>query len=528
MKYFTILLIFIFLSIGSSNAQENRCEKWDVIDIPFNSGQKVGNPFNVKFGAVFVHPSGKKIDIPGFYDGNNTWIIRFSPAITGKWEYETYSTMKPLAGKKGSIDAATCSKPGRHGAVLVDQQNLQRFRYEDGTVFFPMAFEIDWLFALDAGNKNDIPKTAQIVKHIADHNFNKVIMNVFAYDAAWGEREKVSAENYFAEPGIFPFGGTNEKPDHSELNVDFFRHFDRVMRHLHEKEIVSHLMVYVWNKSVSWAKPGTEEDNMYFEYVVKRYQAFPNLIWDISKEALAYGMDNMEYIIDRIERLKKTDGHQRLITVHDYTFCNAHPDLVDFISVQEWRPNLYDEMLGVAKKHTGKPVFNVEHGGYEQTMHSIFSGAYTDPETVLERSYQCLFAGTYTTYYWQNSSWYEVVYEPFLLPSEMQPHFNYYKILTEFFRKYDYNKLHPEQYFFSPYCLTDDNHFYLYLLPQGTYALQGMSPEKMKGKTVSVQWFNPLNGSYSAKEESKIEGWTSFVKPAHLQDSFAIAIFEIK
>lgn len=61
-----------------------------------------------------------------------------------------------------------------------------------------------------------------------------------------------------------------------------------------------------------------------FDYLVKRYQAFPNLIWDISKEALAYGMDDMDYIVERIDRLRKLDGHKRLVTVHDYNFYRNH------------------------------------------------------------------------------------------------------------------------------------------------------------------------------------------------------------
>jgi len=39
------------------------------------------------------------------------------------------------------------------------------------------------------------------------------------------------------------------------------------------------------------------EDNRYFDYVIKRYQAFPNIIWDVSKEALDYGRCDIPYIM---------------------------------------------------------------------------------------------------------------------------------------------------------------------------------------------------------------------------------------
>ena len=43
--------------------------------------------------------------------------------------------------------------------------------------------------------------------------------------------------------------------------------------------IAAHLMIYVWNKKVNWPEAETTADNMYFDYVIKRYQAFENVIW---------------------------------------------------------------------------------------------------------------------------------------------------------------------------------------------------------------------------------------------------------
>ncbi len=117
---------------------------------------------------------------------------------------------------------------------------------------------------------------------------------------------------------------------------------------------------------MNWPEPGSKEDNMYFDYVVKRYQAYPNLVWDISKEALAYGRDDLGYITERIDRLRKLDGHGRLVTVHDYGYCAKHPDKVDIISIQDWKANIYDATSRVVKRHPDKPVFNIEHGGYRK------------------------------------------------------------------------------------------------------------------------------------------------------------------
>lgn len=508
-------------------AQNYSAEKWQVIDMVFKSRKAVPEPLLTGFNVTLRHESGQILEIPGFWNGTNEFVIRFSPSLEGKWLYQIHSSIPGLSGKKGEILVTPATKPNRKGAVRVSADNRQRFVYEDGTTYFPMAFEIDWLFAIDALNKQDIPNTRQIVAALQKHKFNKVIMNVYAYDAGWGEREKIDPRYNFAAPEIFPFGGTNKEPDYTTLNIDFFKHLDRVLMHLHENEIVSHLMIYVWNKKVNWPKPGSAEDNLFFEYVVKRYQAFPNLIWDISKEALAYGMDDMDYIAERIDRLRKLDAYKRLVTVHDYSFCRAYPNKVDFVSIQEWRPNLYNEMIEVAGRHLDKPIFNVEHGGYEQTMHTIFHGAYVDPEVVLERTYTCLFAGTYSTYYWQNTSWYELVYDPFSLPAEKQPHFKYYKNLMDFFGKYDYNKLTAKQYFYSPYCLTDNKKLFIYLLPYGTYSLEGTPDIQVQQKQVEIQWFNPLTGEYTETVKRKMGSWTGISKPASMDSPFCLVVIKV-
>ncbi len=511
--------------------QNYTCEKWAVLDMVFTAGANTNNPLEAEFATELTHESGQTLNILGFYNDSKSWVIRFSPSIEGIWRYKTYSSVSSLAGLTGEVKVGPNTKTGRHGPIKISDKNKQRFEYEDGTSYFPLAFEIDWLFALDTENEQDIPKTRTIVRHLADYKFNKVIMNVFACDAGFGDKKSIDPKYNFAKPAVFPFGGTNEKPDHNTLNIDFFKHFDRVMACLDKNEIVSHLMIYVWNKKVNWPKPGSKQDDLYFDYVVKRYQAYPNLIWDISKEALAYGMDDMNYISERIDRLRKLDGHKRLVTVHDYQYCRSFPEKIDFISVQEWRPNLYNTLLDIAAKHPAKPVYNVEHGGYEKTMHSIFNGAYTDPVACLDRNYQCIFAGVYSTYYWQNAAWYELVYEPFALEPEKQPHFGYYRVLMEFFSGYDYNTLIPIQHSSSPYGLTNNKDTFLYYITRDTIALEGMAPPQTRGKKIEIKWFNPLTGEYSPKEVRTIGSspgaWIGIRKPAGITSPIAIVILKI-
>ena len=67
------------------------------------------------------------------------------------------------------------------------------------------------------------------------------------------------------------------------------------------------------------------------------------------------------------------------------------------------------------------PIFNIEHGGYEQSPYLTFTGDYQDPVVCLERNYQCIFAGSYSTYYWQGCSWDIVIHDISQLPEKVRP-----------------------------------------------------------------------------------------------------------
>ena len=527
-QHFLSLLIALTITTAMNAGDSYTVEKWQVLDLHFSVKKMPASPMDITFGAMIRHENGQILDVPGFYNDDRNWVIRFCPPEEGTWTYTTYASLKELTEKQGLIIVSASTKDNEHGPIVISAHDKTKLAYQDGSPYFLMAFELDWLFALDAENPNDIPRTREMVSHLTENAFNQVVMNVYAYDASWGDRASIAPEYNFAEPDVYPFLGSNQTPDHSHLNIDYFKRLDRVIAHLDSKEIIAHLMIYVWNKKVNWPDPGSKEDNMYFDYVVKRYQAFPNLVWDISKEALAYGRDDMGYITERIERLRRLDGHGRLVTVHDYGYCAAYPEKVDIISVQDWKANIYDATARIVKRHENMPVFNIEHGGYEKTMHSIFDGAYTDPLACLKRNYHIIFAGAYSTYYWQNSSWYEVVYKPFNLEKEKQPHFSYYKSMAQLFTDYDFNTLSPFHTSFHPYCLTDHKTRYLFYLMDGMISITGAMKE-LEGKEGIIKWFDPIKGTYfePVSNHVKMGPWLGLRKPDEIASSFCIAILEI-
>jgi hypothetical protein len=62
---------------------------------------------------------------------------------------------------------------------------------------------------------------------------------------------------------------------------------------------------------------------------------------------------------------------------------------------------------------------------------------------VFDQKLSMCFAGVYSSYYWQNTSWDIVIHDALNENSHFYPRFDYYKHLQSLFTKYDYNTLLP-------------------------------------------------------------------------------------
>jgi hypothetical protein len=511
------------------NAKNNTVtiQQYQPVDIVFNAPKSgAENPFDLTFGAIFTDDGKKTQAVNGFYNGENEYVLRFCPQKTGVYHYQTFSTSAKLSGLNGTVVAEKNSNANVHGIVQVAAEAPQKFVFQDGQPYFALDFELDWLFALDMNDKSGLPKTTEIIRSIKENGFNQIVMNVYAYDVSWKVADNVPSQYSYKKPSYSVFKDTNEQPDFTQLNVQFFKHFDRVVQLLNEQGIVAHIMIYVWNKKVNWPQMYSPEDNRYFDYIIKRYQAYPNIIWDVSKEALDYGRCDIPYINERIERIRRSDSYKHLVTVHDYEYCSREPDKVDFIAIQNWRSDLYSLSLEAYLKYPNKPIMNIEHGGYEEGPYSTFTGNYTNPEVCLERNYECIFAGVYSCYYWQNTSWDIVIYD-IMNPKQNlpKPRFEYYKYLQTLFTRYNFNNLTPykpklttnskmgnDNLSTSGYPLTDNKGLYLYFVPGANYSTNIVTPKPTSGK-IKASWFNIFTGETRDEPLSDWQLFRSYQSP---------------
>ena len=504
-----------------------KCRLWDTCDIDFICSSFEGNPYDIRLWGVFSCLKNGTRRIPGFYNGNGQWIIRFMPPSPGQWNFVTESDIPALNGKKGGVTTEADSW-GNRGRIIIRPKDPRHLAWENGEPYFLIGFEADWLGLIDLTEEsgNGIPHARRLIDEIAVNGFNHVIMNVYACDVPWDGIVGRNSPYDFSAPKMCPFGGDNDNPHYEELNPYFFSKLDQVVKYQREKGIICHLMIYVWNKKVNWPEQNSLPDRRYLDYIIARYQGFSNIIWDVSKEALTYGYCDPEYINSKCLRIRELDPYHHLLTVHDRQFCESYPEQVDIISVQDWRSGLYDLMFSLWKIHQNKPIYNIEHGGYESSPFLMAPGDYEDPVVCLERNYLCLFAGVYSTYYWQGCSWNIVCFEPSALPPERRPRFDFFLTMQNFFTKYPFHKYLPVPeglYSSSGYVLRSGNDHLLLLKEADAYCVHLKNPDKFS--SCSVRWFDPLTACFSSTEQFSIDDFLILRSPWKGQFSIAVIKF---
>jgi hypothetical protein len=403
------------------------------------SGELEGNPFTVQLYAELVGPNAEALKIPGFYKGNSIWCIRFSPLSEGQWKLRTVSEVEGLNGTEAVIQAGANVNDKVHGQIRINPDNRHHFIYEDGTPYFLMGYEIDWLFSLDQ-TMATLERTESLLDGIGKAGFNHIILNSYAYDCSW--KLGHTSEFDFGPPALLPWEGEHGSHDYSKMNAAYWDHFDRVMGALYERGMVAHIFLKVYNKLVQWPETHSVEEQLFFDYIVARYQAFPNLMWDFSKE----GFYELDYQLkaDLLRRVKQQDAYHNLVTIQDDKVLSLNPkykDATDFITDQNHH-DLFYTVLHQRQLRPDCPILNAEFG-YEHCLDDVNGGAWGwkhTPKELVERAYEVVMAGGYLAHYYTNHAWDIIKWDD--MPQTLEA----YRTLFDFFTSVPWTEMtpHPE------------------------------------------------------------------------------------
>jgi len=144
----------------------------------------------------------------------------------------------------------------------------------------------------------------------------------------------------------------------------------------------------------------------------------------------------------------------------------------------------------------------------------------------LARAWQCVFAGTYPTHYWQGAAWNVFISAVSELPPAQRPKLHYYRHMQEFIERYDINRLQAgDKKSNAGFCLHNGSDRYLYYVPAECEFIGLRLPGGLLGKTMTATWFDPYDGTYSEPSSKPIVQWPAWEVPAG--DGFRLLVIDI-
>jgi hypothetical protein len=286
---FAIFLLTLGLPVRAANA----IEQWGIYEVTL-TGPTNGNPFlDVRFAAKFSQ-GYDSMEVPGFYDGDGNYRVRFMPEKIGAWKYETVSGTPELNGKTGEF---TATKPlaQNHGAVRV--ANTFHFAYADGTPYKQLGTTCYvWTHQPEA-------LQAQTLATLAAAPFNKLRFCIFPKRYTWNTNEP-TIYPFESGSGVSPVSSfLNESPethrrdarattvvprnfDTARFNPKFFQHFEQRILDLQKLGIEADIILLHPYDDGAWGfdRMTAVEDDRYLKYVVARLAAYRNVWWSLANE----------------------------------------------------------------------------------------------------------------------------------------------------------------------------------------------------------------------------------------------------
>ncbi|MGO8756786.1 MAG: DUF5060 domain-containing protein [Terracidiphilus sp.] len=270
--------------------------RWDSIELEF-AGPSGGNPFlEVSLSATFRRMN-RALTVEGFYDGGGVYRVRFMPDEVGDWSWTTASNAPVLNGKTGAFQCVAPA-PGNHGPVSV--RDGYHFGYADGAPFVECGTTCyAWAFQGEATQR-------QTIETLSASPFNKLRMCLFP---KWYQHNR-------KEPPLYPFPRSGEANDYSTFNVEYFRHFDRLILELRRIGVQADLILFHPYDKWGYQSMPAEVDDRYLRYAIARFSAYRNVWWSLANEYdLLKDKTNADW--DRYARiLAEYDAFDRLRSIH--------------------------------------------------------------------------------------------------------------------------------------------------------------------------------------------------------------------
>ena len=522
-------------------------------ELTFNSGKRYKQPFNdVSLKMIVTGPDKKEKVIPGFWDGEDVWKLRFSSKCMGRHKFRTECSDLSndfLHGHEGEFEVIEYSGNNHlymDGPVKTDS-NGRYLKHDSGKPFFWLADT--WWMGLT--NRLKWPGDFKLLtEDRVKKGFNVIQIVAGLYpDMEWGDIRGTNEAGLPWDKGF------------KSINPEYFKHADKKIEYLCDNGLMP-CIVGCWGYFAKFA--GKDTIKKHWEYLVARWGSYP-VAWCMAGEALmpfyndADSLGNIEEYKKEAKRtwteitrhVKAIDPYQRLLTIHpgchDYS-RNLVEDtgLIDLDMMQTGHSGYASFGITVKMAREGfamKPSIPLLNS--EVCYEGISASNFEDVQRFM--FWSCVLSGTCGHTYgangiWQMNSvnkpygpsphglsWGDTPWEEaYKLPGSRQLGLG--KKLME---KYEWWRFEQHQEWVKSDGLTDGNLGYfaagipgkvrvIFIHINGFHTIwQGVTIKGIeKGVTYNAYWFDPVTGGRQdlGYVSADVDGCWNAGKPGKLQD----------
>ena len=299
--FLCIVLLFLvadFYCYGNNKA----IAKWHKKELTFVSHKSYSNPvYEVDFfGVEFFSPSGERFVSRGFWDGENTWKVRFMPNQTGKWRFTTICSddsnlsLNQIEGSFQCTRNRSTHDIYQRGALL-HPAGSYHLEHDDGKPFLYIGCT-----AWNGGLYSTPEEWDLYLSNRKKHGYSVIQLVTTQWRGALHNAENETA-----------FTGT----ERIMVNRSFFKRMDERIDRINAYGLVAApVMLWAWGGMSPGVSLPERAAIKLAEYILARYDA-NHVIWNLGGDG--------HYLDEHEKRWKKIgrevfgkNNHQRLVTLH--------------------------------------------------------------------------------------------------------------------------------------------------------------------------------------------------------------------
>jgi len=296
---------------GLSYQPIERIGCWDVFEIALQSERTYANPFrDMQVKGEFFNPSGKLIRVCGFYDGEQSWKVRFMPDQAGIWEYRTRSSDTSMI-VQGRFECLPSDIPG---LISVYRENPIWFGYMNSSAVLIRSLHCgDRFFANQDNHKTGEKWSVHLREEYLDWVQGQGY-NMLSIASHYLNRQEEQRGLGWNTPVLWD--EELQQPDPME-----FSRMEEVLDDLHVRQIIIYPFAGFFGRGSGFPKDEAEQD-LYLEYTIARLGSYWNILYMIGgPEPLLRKRPYLpEEEIDILAmKIKELDVYGHLLSIHNRT-----------------------------------------------------------------------------------------------------------------------------------------------------------------------------------------------------------------